>query len=367
MDTSQNSAVVGVFEDRDRAEQAVNDLRQAGFTDDQIGFAYRGEEGAQSGTTDISHGDDAGDAAGGAASGILTGGVLGGLLGAGAALLIPGFGPAIAGGILAATLGGAAIGATAGGLIGALTGMGVPEEEAQYYSGEFESGRIIVTVQADGRRQEAVAILQRYGAYDAATGSAQASTYNTGSGYDTTTTTTSTTASTIGSSTTGDHAHAGGQALATGIAGAEGVERVELREEELIPVKQATEAGQVQVRKTVREEEREIPVTLRREEVSIERNAVNRPIEGGEIGNLQDEVISVPIYEENVELRKQGRVAEEVVINKEMVQETETLRGTARREELDIQRTGDVRVQGDAGTQGIRDADTQHKSHDANA
>src|SRR5205814_821795 len=64
-------------------------------------------------------------------------------------------------------LGGAAIGAATGGVIGALTGMGVPEEEARYYQGEVEAGNMLVTVQAPGRQQEAKAILQQYGAYDA--------------------------------------------------------------------------------------------------------------------------------------------------------------------------------------------------------
>jgi len=47
--------------------------------------------------------------------------------------------------------------------------MGVPEEEARYYQGEFEQGRTIVTVRADGRQQEAIDILRRHGAYDATT------------------------------------------------------------------------------------------------------------------------------------------------------------------------------------------------------
>lgn len=97
------------------------------------------------------------------------GSVLGGVIGAAAALLIPGFGPAIAGGILAATFGGMAIGAAAGGIIGALTKVGVPEEEAHYYQSEFEAGQTIVTVRSGNRQQEAVGILRQYGAYDATT------------------------------------------------------------------------------------------------------------------------------------------------------------------------------------------------------
>jgi hypothetical protein len=75
-------------------------------------------------------------------------------------------GPAIAGGTLGVILSNAAAGAAAGGLVGALAGAGIPEEEAHYYQGEFESGRTIVTVATDGRADEARTILSRHGAYD---------------------------------------------------------------------------------------------------------------------------------------------------------------------------------------------------------
>ena len=161
MATIERSTVVGVFIDRVQAEQAINELRRAGFSDDQIGFILHGNP-----TEEGKTGSDAGT---GVAAGAVSGGVIGGVLGAAAALLIPGFGPAIAGGILAATLGGAAIGAAAGGIMGALTGLGVPEEEARYYQSEFEAGRTIVTVKAANRYQEALDILRSNGAYDATT------------------------------------------------------------------------------------------------------------------------------------------------------------------------------------------------------
>ena len=59
-----------------------------------------------------------------------------------------------------------AIGVATGGLVGALIGLGIPEEEAHYYHGEFQAGRTLLTVRADGRRDEAAAILRRHGAYD---------------------------------------------------------------------------------------------------------------------------------------------------------------------------------------------------------
>ena len=165
MTTTGHATVVGVFEDYAVAERAIDELRRAGFNDDQIGYVVRDNRD----TTGTVTGGQKTLAGEGAATGAISGGVVGGVLGAAAALLIPGFGPAIAGGILATTLGGAAIGAAAGGILGALAGMGIPEEEARYYQSAFEGGRLLVTVQAPGRQREALDILQHNGAYDATT------------------------------------------------------------------------------------------------------------------------------------------------------------------------------------------------------
>ena len=113
---------------------------------------------------------DGSEAGTGAIAGVLAGLGLGALAGLGVLSgVIPVVGPAIAGGTLGIILSNAAVGAGVGGLVGALVGAGIPEHEAQYYQGEFESGRTIVTVQADGRADEAMAIIRRYGAYDMST------------------------------------------------------------------------------------------------------------------------------------------------------------------------------------------------------
>jgi uncharacterized protein (TIGR02271 family) len=128
--------------------------------------------------------------------------------------------------------------------------------------------------------------------------------------------------------------------------------RVALREEQLIPTKTQQQAGEVQVHKVVHEKEQQIPVTLRHEEVTISRQAVDRPLQEGELTDFQDEVISVPVYEEQAQLQKQGRVREEVTINKEAREHQETLSGTTRHEHLEVQPGGDIRVQGDTGNSG---------------
>jgi len=166
------STVVGVFHEHSSAEDAISQLRNAGFTDDQIGFLAPDSTRNYDRTTgdrtvvDRTVVTDADPASPGVGGGLVTGAITGGIVAAATALLIPGIGPVLAGGILATALGGAAIGAATGGIVGGLMDMGVSEEEANYYQGEFASGRTLVTVRAGDRYTEAATIMRRCGAYD---------------------------------------------------------------------------------------------------------------------------------------------------------------------------------------------------------
>jgi hypothetical protein len=144
------------------AERAVRDLKNAGFTDRQIGVIMRDPD--QERRLADQTGTKAGEAA---AAGAITGGALGGLVGVLAgigALVIPGIGPIVAGGALASTLAGAGIGAAAGGLLGALVGLGIPEEEARFYESGLRAGGILVSVDPGARSDEARNILINAGA-----------------------------------------------------------------------------------------------------------------------------------------------------------------------------------------------------------
>ncbi len=157
--TTKRSTYVGVFDDRSGADKAARELRTAGFKDDEIGYAWRDDEGKTQKEGETKAGEmAAGGAVGGAA--------LGGLIGAAAAGLIPGIGPIVAGGILASTLTGAAVGTAAGGVTGALVGLGIPDEEAKYYDGEFREGRTLMTVRNQDRYDEAGDVVRRGGGWD---------------------------------------------------------------------------------------------------------------------------------------------------------------------------------------------------------
>jgi len=308
---TRGSTVVGVFNDRDDARRAIEALKDRGYPADAISIlspdkSQTRELAEETGT----------NAASGAATGALAGGVLGGLggwlVGIGA-LAIPGVGPFIAAGAFATALGGAAIGAGLGAIAGALVGMGIPEEHARYYEGEVKAGRTLVTVRADGRYDDARQILRDYGAYDIesrpeAAGATGAGSLRTEQG-----------------------------------AAAHDAATVQLREEELVARKERVETGTVEVGTTVVSEERTIDVPITREEVTIERTAVDRlpadrPID--EAGQR----ISVPVREEKVDVTKRPVVYEEVEVGKRDVQSTEHVSDTVRREQAHINREGDVDV-----------------------
>ena len=93
----------------------------------------------------------------GAGIGATAGGIVGLLTGLGL-LAIPGVGPVVAAGWLAATAAGAAAGGAAGGILGALTQAGTSEEDARVYAEGVRRGGTLVSARvpdADRPRLEA--------------------------------------------------------------------------------------------------------------------------------------------------------------------------------------------------------------------
>ncbi len=121
---------------------------------------------------------------------------------------------------------------------------------------------------------------------------------------------------------------------------------IELREEELRARKERVQAGEVRVEKEVVAEQRTLEVPVTREEVVVERQAVNRPSDRP-IGEATNEVIEVPVYEEEVTAEKRTVVREELEIGKRAVQETEQVSGTVRREEARLETEGTVHLRDD--------------------
>ena len=128
--TTTQQVIVGVCDDRSQAEQALNELLQAGFGDDQIRYCGHGTS---------------------------SGGILG-------------------------TLKSLFTGQDSGRVYDDLVDLGVSEDEANSYQHEFEAGGAIVAVLAGGRMQEASGILARYGGYGASRRFAGTGDYTTDTG-----------------------------------------------------------------------------------------------------------------------------------------------------------------------------------------
>ena len=173
--SGKNTAVFGIYRDRQRAEEAVDALRSAGFRNSDVSALLPDNVG----TKDFAHEKNTKAPEGattGATSGAVLGGALGWLAGVGT-LAIPGLGPFIAAGPILGTLAGAGAGGAVGGLIGALVGMGIPEYEAKRYEGRVREGGILLSVHCDNSDwvSRAKEILKKTGAQDvASTGEAGA-------------------------------------------------------------------------------------------------------------------------------------------------------------------------------------------------
>lgn len=157
MKTVERITAVEIFADRTHAEYAVEELRRHGFLDKQIGFVTPDTARAVEPPAPLP-GTKAEE---GAATGAVAGAAVGSLVGAAlATAVIPGVGAVIAAGLMAGVLGGAVAGLAGGGIVGALVGLNIPEDDARHYERAFHSGRTLVTVRADGRYDEALAVLR---------------------------------------------------------------------------------------------------------------------------------------------------------------------------------------------------------------
>lgn len=150
-----------LYDSYTEAQKAVGSLEAAGVPHGDISIVANNSDGWFDGKKDRdSDGvDDRAEAAGtGAGIGAGVGGAAGLLAGLGL-LAIPGLGPVVAAGWLAATAVGAAAGAATGGVVGALTEAGVSKEDAPLYAEGVRRGGTLVSAKvndADRARLEAL-------------------------------------------------------------------------------------------------------------------------------------------------------------------------------------------------------------------
>lgn len=159
---SSATITVGVFEEEAEVVKAIDALKQAGFSDDQIGVASK----RWSKELEAVRVDKQRVAEKGAVRGSLVGSGIGAVLGLVGGILVPGVIPIVAGSAIAGMIGGAAAGAAAGAYVGPFIALGFSEEESRKHHEHVEQGRTVLLVYAPDRIDEARKIMVDHGAYD---------------------------------------------------------------------------------------------------------------------------------------------------------------------------------------------------------
>ena len=124
-----------------------------------------------------------------------------------------------------------------------------------------------------------------------------------------------------------------------GRSATEGEIVVPVAEERLHVGTREAEVGEVQIRKTVIEEQQSVPVELMHEEVHVqERDIQDRPVTAAEAERLfEGGTIRVPVRGEEAVITKEAVVTGEVVIDKERLVERQNVTGTVRREQVEVE------------------------------
>ncbi len=100
--------------------------------------------------------------------------------------------------------------------------------------------------------------------------------------------------------------------------------------------KQEVQSGGARIRSRIVERPVEESIRLRQERVNVERNPVDRPATDSDFSNFEEKDIEMVERSEVPVVNKQARVVEEVSLNKEVEETSETIRETARETEVDV-------------------------------
>jgi uncharacterized protein (TIGR02271 family) len=315
--------LVALYDHVSEAQAAVKDLVDAGFTRDDISLVanasakeyakYFDSDGKY--RTDVDYDDDLtteeGAKAGAGIGGVVGG--LGGLLMGLGLLAVPGVGPALAAGPIVSALVGAGIGAAAGGVSGALVNDGIDEEHASYYAeGVRRGGSLVMLNVADERADNVESILDNHDPVDI---DIRVSEWRkTGwQGYD-----------------------ESAEAYTTEqIAEEQARYAVPVVEEDIKVGKREVSAGGKRIRSYVSEREVSEDVTLRNEEVHVERRDVDRPVTDADAA-FEEQTVEMTATKEEAVVQKDARVVGEVVIGKTADAQTKTISDTVRKTEVEV-------------------------------
>lgn len=325
-----SQTVIALYDDFTTARRVVEDLVDAGFSRNNISIVANDASGEYSRYL-ADHDMDEDDVSAGEGAGF--GAVVGALVGLGAAL-IPGIGPVLAAGPFAAAAMaglGAAAGAATGGIVAGLVDLGVPEEEANYYAEGIRRGGTMVSITTDessvNRAQD---IMNRHNPIDLE-GRATSWRESGWTGY-----------SERAAPYTVDAISSERDRWRTMDVGEQ--EHIDVVEEQLQVGKREIEGGGVRVRKYMTAQPVEEQIRLREEHVRVERRPVDRPASESDFDTFREGVIEVTEHREEPIVSKTARVVEEVLVDKDVTERTETVRDTVRRTDVEVeQMSGEAR------------------------
>lgn len=163
----KTTTISGLYDIYDDAQQTVRDIAAAGVPEGDISLIANNSDDRLGTEHETKAAEDAGI---GAAAATVVGGGAGLLAGLGI-LAIPGIGPVVAAGWLAATALGAVTGAVAGGaaggLVGSMTSAGIKKDDADVYAEGIRRGGTLVAARVDESHLAAVtAIIAKHRAID---------------------------------------------------------------------------------------------------------------------------------------------------------------------------------------------------------
>lgn len=109
-------------------------------------------------------------------------------------------------------------------------------------------------------------------------------------------------------------------------------------EERAVFGKKVVETGKVRISKRVSEHEEIIDEPLFREEVSVERVAINQDVDQVPKVRSEGDVMIIPVVEERIVLKKQIFLIEELHVRKQLIETRDPQQVTLRKEEVDVKR-----------------------------
>jgi len=113
---------------------------------------------------------------------------------------------------------------------------------------------------------------------------------------------------------------------------------IPILEESAVVTKRVVDKGGVRITKLVREREEIVDELLRQERVTVERVAINQPVDHTPTVRREGDTLVIPILEEVVVVEKRLMLKEEVRVTMQQTSRRQPQSVTVRREEAVIER-----------------------------